>query len=235
MKKKIVVLALSLVALAASAYSFNHEIRLVGVASATAVEKKRDGFAREAVRHAPDPARQQAGAGQHGSSGEGEAVPEEVMYGILFRQMTAMMRQAAKLERRGQDGSALRAHVKKEAKLKDEQARTLDRIALETEQEVARTDKEAAKVISEFRKRYPRGRLKDGEVLPPPPAELRALNEQRKNTILLARERLRNELGEGEFQRFDKFTKEKIGRKVKKLEAESTTNTASVVALGQRN
>lgn len=230
MKKRIRVFALSLVALAAGAYYFDNKTRPAGAASVISGESGRDGSARAAARPAPEP-----GAGQHDSSGEGaSAVPEEVVYGILFRQVTAMRRQAAKLERLGMDGSPVREHVKKEAKLKDEQARVLDRIALETEQEVARTDKEAARVISEYRKRYPRGRLKDGEILPPPPSELRALSEQRKNIILLARERLRNELGEGEFQRFDKFTKEKIGRRVKKLEAESTTHTATDLPPGQQ-
>jgi hypothetical protein len=121
----------------------------------------------------------------------------------------------------------LRNHVKKEARLKDEQARAVDRIALETEQEIAHTDKQATKIINAIRVRYPKGRLNDGESLPLPPPELHTLNEQRKNIILQARERLRAALGEAEFKRFDDFTKEKTARKIKKLGAEPTNLISS--------
>jgi len=238
MKKKIFVLTLSFMALGAGTYAFSNKARLTGVVSVALNEKKRDGSALSTTRHAPDliPAQQQDKPGQDGSSGpEQAAIPEEVVYGILFRQITAMKREAVRLERQGQDGSALRNHVKKEAKLKDEQAWVLERIALGTEQEVAHIDKQAKKIINAIRVRYPKGRLKDGEPLPLPPPELHTLNEQRKNVILQARERLRSALGDGEFQKFDSFTKEKIARKIKKLGAESTTLTSSDLPQEQKH
>ncbi|MGI9106065.1 MAG: hypothetical protein ACR2G4_07440 [Pyrinomonadaceae bacterium] len=230
MKKKTIVLTLSIMVLGVGTFALSNKVKLVTDAIALNT-KKGDDSAQSASQYVPDPvpAQQQDTPQQHRAltREQAEHIPEEVVYGILFRQITAMKRAAVRRERQGQDGSSLRNHVKKEAKLKDEQARVVDRIALETEQEIAHTDKQAKKIINAIRVRYPKGRLKDDESLPLPPPELHTLNEQRKNIILQARERLRTALGEAEFKRFDDFTKEKIARKIKKLDAEPTNLISS--------
>jgi len=238
MKKKIIILTLSLTALGVGTFALSNKVQLAANVSALSAEKQNDTM-QSVSRYVPDPvpAQHQDTPKQHGAitQEQVERVPQEVVYGILFRQITAMKRAAVRLERQGRNGSSLRNHVKKEARLKDEQARAVDRIALETEQEIAHTDKQATKIINAIRVRYPKGRLNDGESLPLPPPELHTLNEQRKNIILQARERLRAALGEAEFKRFDDFTKEKTARKIKKLGAEPTNLISSDSPQEQKN
>jgi len=238
MKKKIIILTLSLTVLGVGTFALSNRVQLAANASALSAKKRNDStqFASQYVPN-PVPAQQQDTPQQHRAltREQAEHIPEEVVYGILFRQITAMKRAAVRRERQGQDGSSLRNHVRKEARLKDEQARVVDRIALETEQEIAHPDKQARKIINAIRVRYPKGRLQDGESLPLPPPELRMLNEQRKNIILQARERLRTALGEAEFKRFDDFTKEKMARKIRKLGVAPANLISSGLPREQKN
>lgn len=224
MEKKLLILVVCVVAFSAGAFALSNKAQsaIRAAASNSAKEESNPAQAVSKYALATLPAQEQEEPKQSATSvqGQGAGVPEGVVYGIIFRQITALKRAAVKRERQGKDGSFLRDHLKKKAKLTDEQTEVFDRIALETEREVAQTDKEARKIIDTIRARHPKGMLKDGEPLPLPPAELKALNEQRNNIILQARERLRLNLGDAEFQRFDTFIKKDMARRIKKLESE---------------
>ncbi|HYN85410.1 MAG TPA: hypothetical protein VER32_09165, partial [Pyrinomonadaceae bacterium] len=122
---------------------------------------------------------------------------------------------AAEKEKLGEDGSSLRTFHKREAKLDDRQAAALDRIAAETESKVEKLDKRAKEIINEARAAFPGGRIPEGQTPPEPPAELRAMQDERVGTLMKARDELRAALGEREFKRFDDYVRESIGKKVK--------------------
>lgn len=237
MKQKLLILAACVLALSAGVFALNNTAQLATHNTALGMNDGTDS-APPAGKNSLNslPARQQEVSPEHAAKaqGQGADIPEGVVYGILFRQLTALKRAAVKLERQGKDGSALRGHLKKKAKLTDERAEMLDRIALETEREVTQIDKEARKIIDGIRVLHPKGMLKDGEPLPLPPPELTALKEQRNNIILQARERLRLELGDAEFQRFDALIKEDMARRIKKLESEPTVLRSANSTQGQK-
>lgn len=144
-------------------------------------------------------------------------VPQNVIYGVLFREIAAFNKKAAEKEKKGEDASDLRRYHKKRARLSDQQGLILDRIADETNRETSKLDARAKKIIEADRARRPGGQLKPGEALPAPPDELKNLSQQRKKLILQAREKLRLELGDVEFQRFDQFVQQDIGSRIKPL------------------
>lgn len=138
-------------------------------------------------------------------------IPEHVPYMFLFDHHYSNLRKAAELEQEGKDGGVYRSMFKRRAELSDAQAGQLDQVTLDCEQELALQDAKAQPLIDAYRKQYPSGALPDGVTLPPPPAELDAMQQERDAIILRARDRLRAALGEAEFARFDAFVKSRIG------------------------
>ena len=140
----------------------------------------------------------------------GKRIPEHVAYRQLFRHVVFLKQRAQEVERRGEDARSLRAFYQQRAGIDDRQAALLERIAAESEREVAQQDARARAVIDDFRADFPGGQIPQGQRLPPPPAELKALQEERNNLILRARERLRAALGEQEFARFDDYVQNSV-------------------------
>lgn len=147
--------------------------------------------------------------------------PKHVVYGLLFREVAAFRKIAREKELRGEDGSFLHRHHKENIKLDDTQAEALAKGAEETDREVRKLDREARKIIDKGRARHPDGKLKDGEALPPPPAELKALQQQRDAVIMKGREELRAALGDTEFQRFDEFVQQEVTKRMKPVKEDS--------------
>lgn len=144
-----------------------------------------------------------------------QTVPQQVVYGVMFRKIAAFRKKADEKDKKGEDGSALQNYHKHKARLNDQQASALDKITDEVNRETDKLDTKAKKIIKADRARHPGGLLKMGELPPPPPDELKTLGQQRKNLILQGRERLRLALGDAEFQRFDQFVQQDIGKSIK--------------------
>lgn len=136
--------------------------------------------------------------------------PAPVVYSALFHHILAVKEQAEEVESRGKDASSLRALFRDKASLSDRQADDLDRIAADCVREVAAQDTRAQQIINAFKARFPPGRLPAGVKLPPPPPELKQMQEARDAMILRARDRLRAALGEDGFQRFEGFVTERV-------------------------
>ena len=144
--------------------------------------------------------------------------PTAVVYSALFHHVTGVIQQADETQRQGKDASSLRALFRDKANLSDVQARDLDRIATDCVREVAVQDALAQQIIGAFKARFPPGRLPAGVKLPPPPPELKQMQEERDAMILRARDRLRVALGENEFQRFDEFVTKRVGSAIDAIE-----------------
>lgn len=147
---------------------------------------------------------------QHELARQKAPVPEHVIYGLLLHHVYTLKHQSIENERRGKDGSSLRSAYKRKAGLSDYEALTLEKIASECEQEVAQVDARAKVVIDAFRARYPGGRVPQGEMVSPPPPELQAMQKERDDIVLSARERLRAAFGDVEFERFDTFVQKNV-------------------------
>jgi hypothetical protein len=132
------------------------------------------------------------------------------VYSALFHHVVAVNEQAEAEQRQGKDATSLRALFRDRADLSDVQAHLLNVIATDCVREVAAQDARAQVIISAFKTRFPPGRLPAGVKVPPPPPELKQMQEERDAMILRSRERLRVALGEAGFQRFDGFVTRRV-------------------------
>lgn len=143
--------------------------------------------------------------------------PEQVVYGAFFHHVVEMKDGAGNLERSGKSGDSLRTFVELHARLNSEEARVLDEIATSCVQEVSQQDQEALAVIEKFRAQFPGGRVPKGTRLPPPPPELKAMQQQRDAIILKARDRLQAELGQVGFNKVSTFIEKYISPNTRRV------------------
>jgi hypothetical protein len=148
------------------------------------------------------------------SSQDGE-IPQFAVYRQLFRHFVFLKEKAAEKEGRGEDGSSLRSFYKRKANFDEKQALALDQVATETDAAVTKLDEKAKKIIDKIRAKYSEGKLPKGEQPPPLPEELKVMQKQRTELILHGRDRLRESLGEQEFQRFDEYVQQNIASRMK--------------------
>lgn len=148
----------------------------------------------------------------------GGQVPQYIVYRQLFRHVVILRNKAAEEERQGRDGAALRTLYKRNAELNDAESAVLDQIAEDAERQVSELDAQARTIIAEARAQHPGGELQPGETLPPPPAELGALQEQRNAAVLQWRDRLRAAFGEDAFRRFDAFVQRDVAPRIKPVQ-----------------
>ena len=134
------------------------------------------------------------------------AVPEHVAYEFLFRRVD-LFRQSAI---RAGKPLALDSSLQLDARLSDDQVRTLGEIATACLEEIYALDQKARVIIDQFRSRFPGGVVpRDADLSPP--AELQAMQQQRDATFLRGRARLQQAFGEQEFNRFSGFIQERYG------------------------
>lgn len=168
-----------------------------------------------------DPAAVQPGQllqDQPASNAEGSDVPTHVVYGLLFREISAFKQEGERRRAQGKDDSSLRNYHREKANLNDDQATALERIAENCQREVDDLEREAKQIIDADRALHPGGRLQVGEQLPKPPKRLKQLEDKRTDAILKAREKLRAAFGESEFRRFDDFQQQDAANRAKRVE-----------------
>jgi hypothetical protein len=223
MNKKRIIIALCLMVGATSAFALDGGKRITTLGSVFLPQAKGSvepqPFGNSAPKAGSLSQQQQAQQNHPAAAPQPSAeVPKQIIYGILFREITAYRKKADELSRNGEDATALRNHHKEKLKLTDEQSAELDRIVAESSRETEKLDGEAKRIIDAARARHPGGRIEAGESLPPPPPELGALQRQRDAVILAARGRLRSVFGEGEFNRIDDFLQQDISSKMKPVQ-----------------
>jgi hypothetical protein len=211
MNRRILAGAVFIVALATVTIAIGRKVQLSR--NAAALSAAAQGAPHRAAE-AMQPQSQPAGNASS-TQAQADEVPEHVVYGMLFREVNEFEKKAKEKENRGEDGSHLRNFHKNKADIDDKQNKALEKIAADCQSEVDVLDQKARKIILDARALHPGGQLAKGETLPPPPAELKNLDEQRVRAILKARDRLHAAFGEGEFQRFDKLSKKEAAEKVR--------------------
>lgn len=216
MKMRRAVLVLCLVALATSALALSGPVRkalpFVGEAA--------DARAAENARHSPgenvpaEPAQHQADDFPRPQAAN---VPTHVIYGMLFKEAGFFKKKAHEQERKGEDGAFFREYHRNKLKLDGGRAAAFDRVAEATARKMSQLDERAKRIIDDVRAQHPGGKLKEGEVLPAPPAELKALNKERTELLVQAREELRAALGEAEFLRLENQLLEDAAKTVRPI------------------
>ena len=136
-----------------------------------------------------------------------QPIPEHVAYQHIFRHLLMLKQKSDDAQKAGKDRSELRHLVRKEAGLDEAQGKLLEAAATQCEAEVAEQDAKARVVINRFRAKFPFGIVPKGAQLPPPPPELAQMQQERNQIILLARDQLRNVLGEEGFAKLDAYVK----------------------------
>lgn len=210
MNRRILGGAVFIIALATVTIAFGRKVQLSANVFSTAAPKAVSSHETQGAQPQSKPADNDSSA-----QAQAEEVPEYVVYGMLFREVNEFGKKAKEKENRGENGSGLRNFHRNKAGLDERQSQALEKIAADCQSEVEVLDQKARKIIRDGRAQHPGGLLAKGETLPVPPAELKNLNEQRVKTILKARDFLRASFGEGEFQRFDKFSKKEAAEKMR--------------------
>lgn len=207
MNKRRVLMALCLMVMATSAIALNGSARSALSSIGRGGETPSEGSAGRRQKAAPANATLQPAASQEqpGPAAQPQAadIPMHVIYGLLFRERAHFKKRAQEQESKGADGSFFREFHKNKLKLSDAETAALDRVADDANREVTKLDKQARKLIDDIRAKNPGGVIKEGKSLPPPPAGLTEMENQRTDVLLQAREQLRAALGDAEFQRVE--------------------------------
>lgn len=136
-------------------------------------------------------------------------IDAHVVYKHLFHHVVALRRKADELEKDGKDAAQFRTHFKRQAQLNDEQARILDEVAAQYDEQEKILDARAKPIIDAYKAQYPAGQVPHGQKPVPPPVELHNLSQERDALALRGRDQLRAAFGY-DFDRFDKFIKTRV-------------------------
>lgn len=157
---------------------------------------------------------------------ESKPAPEHVIYSQLFHHVVATKKLADEEEKKGKDVKYLRSLFQEEADLSEYQARILDNVASDCVKEADKVDAKAQAIIDAYRAKYLKGKIPKGQILSPPPSELKDMQEERNKIILKYRDRLFVELGGDGAYKFKQFVEKKVTSSIRS--APSSRNPASI-------
>jgi hypothetical protein len=129
----------------------------------------------------------------------------DLYYGI-FHHVAVLKQMADTAQQQGQDRSNLRQLVRLRAGLTEAEGEALEAISVQCDSDVAAEDAKAKAIIDQFHAQYPPGVI-NPSFPPQAPTVLDSMWQERNNIILTARDRLRVELGEADFAKFDQFVR----------------------------
>lgn len=143
----------------------------------------------------------------------GKTPPDHAAYDLFFRQLARLHHKAALLDQQGKDGMTLRSMLAQRVGLDPPQAQILEEVAFSSLEQAMALDQRAREIIRQAHAKHPEGKLNPGEPIPLAPPELRSMQIERDNIFLRARDRLRAELGDWNFETFDRLLKESLVQK----------------------
>lgn len=132
------------------------------------------------------------------------APSEYALYRAFFDQVNFLKRKADELDQKGLNGSGARTLISRQTGLSESQTQFVEQIIDECQGEVKLQDEKAMKVAEAHRARLRNTPTPEGS-LPAPPAELKAMQEERNAMFLRARDRIRATIGDEDFRRLDEF------------------------------
>jgi len=145
-------------------------------------------------------------------------VPDEIVYFILFNHLVSLKGEAAKETDRGRPLDYFKLY-QDQAKLTNSQSQLLFQTAQDCIDATSQIDREARDIIVKAREDFTRGEAGSPSDIPPPPRELKALQEQKNTLVLQFRDVLRDQLGTETFAEFDTFARQKITPQVTSIRA----------------
>jgi len=137
---------------------------------------------------------------------QSQSAPDHVVYGLMFARVVRLREKTREEQTKGHAVSNGYIPLQKEAELTPGQATALEAIAHSCQQRVRQQDERAKLIVTSFRSQFVDGRIPPGGA-PPPPPELKVMWQERIDTILRARDQLREVLGQQEFTRLDNYVK----------------------------
>jgi len=125
-----------------------------------------------------------------------QPVPDRVMYHLFLRHVAGMERLAQEAQASGKDPGPWRRHALRKFSLTEEERQKLLPIANQYEAQVRKQQEQSHSITSDFKARYfPAGKWAKGQPLPPLPAELTLLRQQRSVLTDQTMTRVANALG----------------------------------------
>jgi hypothetical protein len=146
-----------------------------------------------------------------------QAVPREVMYRLLFREVALVQRRADAAVVRGKPNPLLTDFFRSRLQLTTAQDAGLKQIGLACAAQIAILDGQADAIISATRSQYknaPRG--SPNAMLPPLPQALVDLEAQRTALVLAAADSLAQTYGPSQFAYFESLVRRHVGSGAKK-------------------
>jgi hypothetical protein len=128
-----------------------------------------------------------------------------VVYGGFFQLVVDLQKHASELESDGANSDSVRGYVQTEVNLSDNDMAKVNDVAARCVELVAQQDNKALAVIQEFKSQFPGGRIPKGVHLPPPPSELKTLQDERDQIILAAKNELENSVGAAASEKIARF------------------------------
>jgi hypothetical protein len=138
----------------------------------------------------------------------GGSVPDDIVYGHLFRSILMFREKAAEEEKQGRQGAGYTKAIQATLKLDDATAKALDDAATAWDN---KKDELTAKAEAIMNKAPKEQALTEGGMTPTnPDVELQQVSEQIKDAVLTARDGLRESLSENEFEALQQSVQENV-------------------------
>lgn len=144
-------------------------------------------------------------------------VPDKIVYFILFNHLVGLKNQAEQDQNGGEPAFDYYDLYEQQADLNESQSQFLFQTAQDCLNAIKPIDDEAKLIIAQARANFPNGEVPSPESLPPPPAGLGILQQQRDAVVLQYRDVLENVWGADKFAEFDQFARQKIAPQITAL------------------
>ena len=135
------------------------------------------------------------------------------MYFILFNHLVGLKEQAEKAAARGESLNYFGMY-EEQANIDSSQSQLLFQTAQDCMDAIKPINDEAKEIITKARANFPKGEVKSPEDLPPPPPELKELQQRKDDVVLRFRDMLKDGLGTQKFSEFNDFARQKIAPQV---------------------
>src|SRR4030095_13326237 len=155
-------------------------------------------------------------------------VPDYVLYGQLFRSVMLLKQKAAEEEKQGKLAAGYTRVLQATLKLNDTANKELDDAATSWDKEREALTTKAETVIARYR--GAEQNADDGARALPADAstELQQLNDKLNGATLAGRDELRQQLGEKEFEEFQKSVQENIAAQIKSMPVDEKNTSLPV-------